>query len=72
RGLNALRALREARGTMNSLRGVGSVHRAAERGVDSALGQVSGLPLDADGPKSLGSQVRHTISDEMSRWGASR
>ncbi|WP_228555724.1 hypothetical protein [Catenulispora pinisilvae] len=69
RGLSILRALREARGTVNSLRGAGGIYRAAERAVDSALGQVSGLPLDADGPKSLGSQVRHTISDGVSRWG---
>ena len=65
RGLSILRALREARGTVESLRGAGAVYRAAERRVDSALGQVSGLPLDADGSKSLGSRVRRTISDEV-------
>lgn len=70
RGLGAIRALREAQGTMRELRGVGKAFRSAEGAADAVLGHAAGLPLGADGPKSLGSQIRRTISDEAEEIGA--
>ncbi|ACU70220.1 hypothetical protein Caci_1295 [Catenulispora acidiphila DSM 44928] len=64
RGLSALRALRQAQHTVTELRNAGSVFRTAERATDAALGQAVGLPLDADGPRSLGAQIRRTIGDQ--------
>jgi uncharacterized protein YukE len=67
RGLGALRtlrALRQAHDTMAELRGAGSVLRAAEGAADLTLGRAAGLPLGADGPRSLGSQIKRTIRDE--------
>jgi hypothetical protein len=64
RGLSTLRALRQAHDTMAGLRGTGTALHAAEHVADAALGLATGLPLDGAGPRSLGSQVRRTISDE--------
>ena len=64
RGLSALRVLRQAQGTLGELGGAGSVFRRLEGATDALLGQVVGLPLGADGPRSLGSQMRRTISGE--------
>ena len=68
--VRALRALRQARDTVTELRGAGSVFRALEGAADAALGQATGLPLDADGPKSFGSQVKHTLAEEAEREGS--
>ena len=62
--VRAVRALRQARKTVSELRGAGSVLRALEGAADAALGQATGLPLGAEGAKSLGSQVRRTLADE--------
>jgi hypothetical protein len=64
RGVGTLRALRRAQDTVTELRGAGSAFRTVEGATDAALGQAAGLPLDAEGPRSLGSQIRRTISDE--------
>jgi hypothetical protein len=64
RGLDTLRAIRQARGTVNGLRGAGGVLHAMERGVGSAL-RHSGLPVGPDGPTRLRSLVRRTLSDEV-------
>lgn len=64
RGLGAIRALRDAQGTMRELKGVGKAFHTAEGAADVVLGHAAGLPLGADGPKSLGSQVRKTLRDE--------
>jgi hypothetical protein len=64
RGLSTLRALRQAHDTIAGLHGAGSGLHAAERVADVALGQATGLPLDGDGPMSLGSQLRRSISEE--------
>lgn len=68
--VRAMRALRQAQRTVGELRGAGSVLRALEGAADAAVGQATGLPLGADGPKSLGSQVRHTLTDEAEELGS--
>jgi hypothetical protein len=70
RGLSTLRALRQARDTVTELRGAGSAFRALEKATDAAVGQAAGLPLGAGGPKSLGSQIRKTITDEAEELGS--
>ena len=40
-----------------------NVFRTAQRAANATLGQETGLPLTADGPKSLRSEVAHTIGD---------
>lgn len=72
RGLGAVRsvrALRQAQETVGELRGAGRVLRALHGAADAALGQATGLPLGAEGAKSLGSQVRRTLSDEAEELG---
>ena len=67
--LRGLRAVRQAQHTVGELRGAGSVLRAIEGAADAALGQATGLPLDADGPKSLGSRIRRTLADSAEEFG---
>ena len=69
RGISALRALRQARGTLGELGGAGSVFRRLEGATDALLGQAVGLPLGAQGPRGLGSQIRRTITEEAERIG---
>jgi len=63
-GVGTLRAVRRARETVSELRGAGRVFHSVEGAADAVLGHTAGLPLGADGPHSLGSQIRRTISDE--------
>lgn len=64
RGVSTLRAVREAREVVSELRGFGAAFRTAEGAADAVIGEVTGLPLGGGGAKSLGSQVRRTISEE--------
>jgi uncharacterized protein YukE len=64
RGLGVIRALHEARDAMTAMHGVGKVLRSAESAADAVLGHAAGLPLGANGPESLGSQIRKTLSGE--------
>jgi hypothetical protein len=63
-GLSKLRAVRQARGAVDDLPGAGGVFHAAESAADAVIGLETGLPLDADGPKSLGSAIAHTAAEE--------
>ncbi|NUR61921.1 MAG: hypothetical protein HOV87_25160 [Catenulispora sp.] len=63
-GLRRLRAARQAQETVTGLPGVGRAFHAAQRTADAAIGLETGLPLDADGPKGLGSVIAHTAAQE--------
>jgi hypothetical protein len=63
-GVSTLRAVRRAQKAVSELRGVGGVFHSVEGAADVVLGRAAGLPLGAGGPRSLGSQIRRTISDE--------
>lgn len=63
-GLKKLRAVRHAQDTVTDLRGAGALFHAAERTADAAIGLGTGLPLTADGPKSLGSAIARTAAEE--------
>jgi hypothetical protein len=63
-GVSTLRAVRRAQEAVSELRGVGGVFHTVEGAADVVLGHAAGLPLGVHGPRSLGSQIRRTISDE--------
>jgi hypothetical protein len=69
RGISTLRAVRETREVVSELRGLGRALRTVGGAADFVIGEASGLPLGGDGAKSLGSQVRRTISDEAEQVG---
>ncbi|GAA2061318.1 hypothetical protein GCM10009839_85410 [Catenulispora yoronensis] len=64
-GLRRLRAVRQAQGGLAEMRGAGAVLRAAERGADAIIGMETGLPIDGDGPKGLGSAIAKTAAEEV-------
>lgn len=63
-GLRELRAVHKAREAVAGLPAAGRVFHAAQRTADAVIGLETGLPLDAGGPKGLGSAIAHTAAQE--------
>ncbi|NUR25493.1 MAG: hypothetical protein HOV83_06530, partial [Catenulispora sp.] len=63
-GLSRLRAVRQGRGAVEGLQHAGAVVHVSEGAADAVIGLETGLPLDANGPKSLGSVLAHTAVEE--------
>lgn len=64
-GLRKLRAVRQAQDAVTALHGAGAVLHTAERTADAAIGLGTGLPLNANGPKSLGAAIARTAAEEV-------
>ena len=63
-----LAELKAARDPIEAARGL-RVFRRLEGATDALLGHVAGLPLGADGPTSLGSQIRRTMGSAAEQIG---
>jgi hypothetical protein len=67
-----LRAVREGRDVVAGLPATGGVFRAAEGAADAVVGMETGLPLDGDGVKGLGSSVAHSVAEDAWEAGSGR